>query len=71
MSLSKFHVGQKVRIDLEAVKSSNRWCKTPGYPSGNFIRQLESLITEFGPVGVVTHTFEPTYDLTVGGHAHL
>lgn len=65
INITPFHVGQKVSIDLEVIKASNRWCKTPGYPNSRFIKQLESLVQEHGPVGTVSQTYEPGYDLCV------
>ena len=63
--LTPFSPDQWVRIDLKAMRSSNRSCVTAGYPSDNYLAQVERLVKEHGPWGIVTRTFPPGYGLTV------
>ena len=63
--LTPFTVGQKVRIDLQAMRDSNRSCVTPNYPSDRYIQEVTTLVEALGPIGTVTHTFPPGYELTV------
>jgi hypothetical protein len=60
----RWNVGDKVVITpacIERMKSSNRSCVTPGYPSDIFINEARSITSV---VGVVTHVFPPGYEVT-------
>ena len=63
--LTPFYVGQKVSINLEAMKASNRWCKSPQYPSDDYLKKVEAAIAVHGAEGTVSHVFPPGYELSV------
>jgi hypothetical protein len=69
--LTPFTIGQRVKIDLEAMVRSNHGCKTPNYPSDDYLGKVRRLVAAQGPYGVVSEVFPPGYELTVwtGGHA--
>lgn len=60
-TLKHMQVGERVVLtqeNVERMKSSNRSCVTPGYPS--FAGEMVA-----GSEGEVTHIFKPGYDVTV------
>ena len=61
---TRYNVGDKVVITeacLERMRSSNRSCVHPGYPSDSFLKQVAEYV---GCPGEVTHTFPPGYEVT-------
>jgi len=63
--LTHFTVGQKVRLDYEAMVRSNHSCCSPNYPCDSFLQKVKELIAVHGPIGTVTHVFPPGYELSV------
>lgn len=60
----RLNVGDQVVITpacFERMRSSNRSCVTPNYPSDSYLRKVELFV---GEVGEVTHTFLPGYEVT-------
>lgn len=60
----RYVIGDVVQITEECLKrmrASNRFCKTAGYPTQNFIDSAELCV---GVSGEVTHTFLPGYEVT-------
>lgn len=60
-----YKVGQVVTIDsecMERMRSSNRSCVTPGYPSDAFLKHIEQYV---GKNATVTYRFKPSYEMTI------
>lgn len=65
MAVTRWNKGDKITLtqaNIETMKSSNRSSANPGYPSADFIAKAEKFV---GCHGEVTHTFEPSYEITV------
>jgi hypothetical protein len=61
--LTYFEVNDKVTLtakNLERIKSSNR--SIICYPSDSYIKKIERFV---GYEGVITHTFKPSFEVTV------
>lgn len=63
-NVTRWEVGDKVVItpkQIQLMANSNHWCKTPGYPTQDYIDKAQACV---GVVGEVTHTFPPGYEVT-------
>lgn len=59
------NVGDKVIVTkecIERMRSSNRSCVHPNYPTTAYINSIEQFVDQ---VGTVTHTFKPQYEVCV------
>lgn len=64
MTVTRYEVGDKVVVTpecIERMRSSNRSCVMPGYPTQTFINMAGDIA---GQIGEVTHTFKPGYEVT-------